>query len=79
MSEESLFNTVKIIFTEYGIPQKIMSHVGTNFMLDRFQQFSINMEQAVSSAYHPQSNRQVKACSKFIKFTFKNALIQAGT
>ena len=39
----------------------------------------INIEQAVSLAYHHQSNRQVKTCIKFIKCTFKNALIWAGT
>ena len=73
LSAESLVNTVKIIFAEYGIPQKIMSNVGTNFVSDTFQQFckSINVEQAVSSAYHHQSNGQVKACIKFIKCMFK--------
>ena len=73
LSAENLINAVKIIFAKYGIPQKIMSDVGTNFVSDRFQQFckSINIEQAVSSAYHHQSNGQVKACIKFIKCTFK--------
>ena len=58
-----------------------MSDTGTNFISERFWHLSkkINVEQAVSSAYHHQSNRQVKACIKFIKHTLKNALIQAGT
>ena len=70
---ENLINMVKMIFTEYGIPEKIMSDVGTNFVADSFWQFciSINIEQGISSAYHHQSNRQVKACIKFIKHTFK--------
>ena len=73
LSAENLINTVKIIFAEYGIPCKIMSDVGTNFVADRFWQFykSINIEQATSSAYHHQRNGQVKACIKFIKHTFK--------
>ena len=73
LSADNLINMVKIIFAEYGIPPKIMSDVGTNFIADRFQQFckSINMEQAISSAYHHQSNGQVKACIKFIKCMFK--------
>ena len=81
LSADNLINTVKIIFTKYGIPQKIMSDMGTNFIADRFQQLckSINVEQAISSAYHHQSNRQVEDCIKFIKCTFKIALIQAGT
>ena len=50
-----------------------MSDAGTNFVSERFRQFckSINIEQAVSSAYHHQSNGQVEACIKFIKCTFK--------
>ena len=73
LSVDNLINTVKIIFTEYGIPPKIMSDAGTNFVADRFQQFckSINIEQAISSAYHHQSNRQIEACIKFIKCMFK--------
>ena len=73
LSVENLINTVKIIFAEYGIPQKIMSDMGTNFVADRFWQFckSINVEQVISSAYHHQSNRQVEDCIKFIKCTFK--------
>ena len=81
LSAESFINTLNIIFAEYGIPKKIMSDVGTNLVSDRFQQFckTINIEQAVASAYHHQSNEQVKACIKFIKHTFKNAPIWAGT
>ena len=50
-----------------------MSDTGTNFVSDRFRQFckAINMEQAVSLAYHHQNNGQVKACIKFIKHGFK--------
>ena len=36
LSVENLINTVKIIFTKYGIPQKIMSDTGTNFVSHRF-------------------------------------------
>ena len=80
LSAESLITTTKIIFAEYGIPQKMMSDASTNFVSDRFHQFckSINIEQAASSAYHHQSNEQVKARKKFIKSTFKNALMQVG-
>ena len=70
---ETLINTVKITFTKYGIPQKIMSDVGTNFVSDRLWQFcaTINVEQAVSSAYHHQSNGHIEVCIKFIKCTFR--------
>ena len=52
---------------------KTMSDAGTNFVSDKFWQFckTINVEQEVSSAYHHQSNGQVKVCIKFVKCTFK--------
>ena len=70
---EHLINAVTEIFAKYGILQKIMSDAGTNFVSERFRQFckSINIEQAVSLAYHHQSNGQVEAYIKFIKHTFK--------
>ena len=73
LSAESLITTTKFIFAEYGIPQKLMSDAGTNFVSEKFWQFckTINVEQAVSLAYHHQSNGQVEACIKFIKCTFK--------
>ena len=68
LSVENLINTIKVIFAEYGIPQQIMSDAGINFVSDRFQQIckTISVEQAVSLAYHHQSNGQVEACIKFI-------------
>ena len=36
LSAESLINILKIIFAKYGIPRKIMSNAGTNFVSDRF-------------------------------------------
>ena len=73
LSTESLITTVKVIFAEYGIPCKLMSDTGTNFISDKFRKFctKLNIEQAVSSVYHHQSNRQVEACIKFIKCTLK--------
>ena len=80
LSAESLITTTKVIFAEYGIPQKLMSDDGTNFVSEKFWQFSktINVEQAISSAYHHQRNGQVKACIKFIKHTFKKCADSGG-
>ena len=36
LSTENLIATTKIIFAEYGIPCKIMSDAGTNFVSDKF-------------------------------------------
>ena len=50
------------------------------FVSDRFRNFcsSLNIKQAVSSAYNHQSNGQVEACIKFIKNVFKNVQIPVG-
>ena len=56
-----LINMVKTIFAKYGIPCKLMSNTGTNFVSDKFHQFCklVNIEQATSSMNHHQSNGQV--------------------
>ena len=76
-TKKNLITTVKVIFMEYGIPHKIMSDTGTNFVSDRFRKFcsSLNIE---SSAHHHQSNGQVEACIKFIKCTFKKCANSRG-
>ena len=74
LSAGSLIATIKVIFTEYGIPHRLMSDTGSYFVSGKFRSFcsTLNIEQAVSSSYHHQSNGQVKACIKFIKHTIKN-------
>ena len=58
-----------------------MSDAGTNFVSDGFRKFCsrLNIKQAVSSAYHHQSNGQVEARIKFIKHTLKNVLTPVVT
>ena len=59
LSVEHLINAVSAICAGYGIPHKLMSDAGTNFVSENFRCFyrSTNVEQAVSLAYHQQSNR----------------------
>ena len=66
---DSLILACKIIFLEYGLPRKIMSYTGSNFMSETFEKFcnKINTEHAASSSYHHQSNGQVKACIRIVK------------
>ena len=80
LSTEKLITTAKVIFAEYGILHKLMSDASTNFVSDKFRKFcsSLNIEQAVLSAYHHQINGQVKACIKFIKCTFKKCTNSSG-
>ena len=63
-------------FSEYGLPKKIISDAGGNFISDKFKRFckNLNIEQGISSSYYHQSNGQVEACIKFIKLTIKNAI-----
>ena len=81
LSTESLIATTKVIFVEYGIPLKLMSNAGTNFISDKFRKFCsrLSIKQAVSSVYHDQSNGQVEACINFIKCMLKNMLTLVGT
>ena len=81
LSAESLITTIKVKFAKYGILHKLMSDAGTKFVSDKFWKFcnSISVKQVVLSVYHHQSNGQVKACIKFIKQMFKNALTLVGT
>ena len=39
LSAESLIAAVKIILVEYGIPHRIMSDAGSNFISDKFKNF----------------------------------------
>ena len=73
LSADSLISAFKVIIAEYGIPKRVMSDAGGNFMAEKFKIFcnSLNIEQAISSSYHHQSNGQVEACMKFIKYTIK--------
>ena len=76
MCAESLILACKVIFLEYGLPKRIMSDAGGNFISEKFRQFCkfMNIEQVTSSSYHHQSNGQVEACIKIVKHTMKNAL-----
>ena len=67
----------KIVFTKFVLPKKMISDAGMSFISETFRHFhrQMNIEQAITLSYHHQSNRQVKACIKFIECTNKNALI----
>ena len=77
---ESLISVFKVIFSEYGISKRVMSDADSNFISEKFRNFcnSLNIEHAVSSSYHHQSNGQVKACIKFIKHTMKKCFNSGG-
>ena len=80
LSADSLILTCRIIFAEYGLPKKIMSDPGGNFISDKLKTFckSLNIEQAFSSSYHYQSNRQVEVCITFVKCTLQKCFDSMG-
>ena len=53
---------------------------GGNFVSDKFKTFckSLNIEQAFSSLYHHQNNRQVEACIKFVMCTLTKCFDTKG-
>ena len=69
LSAESLITTIKVKFSKYGIPQKLMSDAVTNFVSDKFQQCckTINVEQAVSLANHQTGQIVYQICKTYIQ------------
>ena len=49
LSADSLIAAVNFIFAEYGIPHRLMSDAGSNFISEKFKNIckSLNIEQAV--------------------------------
>ena len=68
-AERSVMLAYKVIFSKYGLPKRIMSDVGGNFVSEKFKEFcrKLNIEQALPSSYHHQSNGQVEAYIQCIK------------
>ena len=73
LSADSWILACKIIFLEYGLPRKIMSDEGSNFISEKFETFckTLSIECAKSSSFHHQSNGQVQTCIKLVKCTMK--------
>ena len=59
---DSFILTYKVIFSEHGTPKKMLD-AGGNFVSEKIKDFcrNLNIEEAVSSSYHHQSNGQVEA------------------
>ena len=73
LSTDSLISACKIVIAEYGNLKRVMSDAGGNFVSEKYKCFvtASNIEQAISSSYHHQSNGQVEACIKFSKCTLQ--------
>ena len=64
-----------IIF-RFWIPHGIISDNGTQFDNNKFRAFcdDFGIKKSFSSGYHPQTNNQVEAVNKIIKFNLKTKL-----
>ena len=73
LAADSLMLACKLIFSEYGIPGKIILDAGGNPISEKFEEFcrELNKECAVSPSYYHQSNGQVEACIKLVKHTIR--------
>ena len=73
LPRDSLILACEIIFSEYGLPRKIMSNAGGNFISEKNEKFCrrLHIECAALSSYHHQSNGQVEVCIKLVKQTMK--------
>ena len=50
LSAKNLIPTVKVIFAEYGIPCRVMSHAGSNFVSEKFRSFCSSLN--IDEQYH---------------------------
>ena len=71
-SADSLILTCKLFFQSMGYPKETcLTLVVISFQKNLGFCKSLNVEQALSSSYHHQSNGQVEACIKFVRCTLK--------
>ena len=72
-SAKDLIQAVKVVFAEFGLPKKLVSDAGMNFVSEQFQDFCrhLNIDQGMTTSYHHHCNGQVEACIKFVKCPIK--------
>ena len=77
LSADDLIIATNVVFTEFGLPKKLVLDAGTIFVSDLFKQFcgQLNTNKAITTSYYQQNNEQVEACIKFVDCAIKNALI----
>ena len=70
---EDLIQAARVLFSEFGLPTRLVSDAGMNSVSEQFKIFCrcLNIDQIVTSACHHQSNGQVEVCIKSVKCTRK--------
>ena len=76
LSAKTTINTCRKNFSRYGIPMKVITDNGTNFVNSEFKNFTIEWEfdHQTSSPHHQQANGKAEAAVKIAKHLLKKAL-----
>ena len=72
-STDNLMKMCKMVFSEYGLPSKIVSDLGTNFLSEKLEDFSrcLSIHHLIISSYNCESNGHAEAFIIFIKRMIK--------
>ena len=78
---DNLIATAKVIFAEYGIPQKLMSDAGTNFVSDKFRKFCRSSTLSRQCCQHITIKvmGRLKPALNSLNIHLKHTLIPVGT
>ena len=79
-TEESTHMIKSVIFPRYGVPRILISDGGTHFTGKDFSKClkKLGIEHRVSTAYHPQTNRQAETSNKQLKDILKKTVVKGG-
>jgi transposase InsO family protein len=79
-TEESITMTKNEIFPRFGTPRVLISDGGTHFTGKNFKMClsKLGIEHWVSTAYHPQTNRQVETSNRQLITVFNKTIEKGG-
>jgi hypothetical protein len=79
-TEESIAMIKSVIFPRFGTPRILISDGGTHFTGKNFKKClsKLGIEHRVSTAYHPQTNRQVETLNKQLKSILNKTIEKGG-
>jgi transposase InsO family protein len=79
-SEESIAMIKSMIFPRFGTPRILISDGGTHFTWKNFKKClsKLGIEHRVSTAYHPQTNRQAETSNRQLKSILNKTIEKGG-
>jgi transposase InsO family protein len=80
-STEKFIATIKsVIFSRFGTPRILISDGGTHFTRNNLKRClsKLGIEQRVSMAYHPQTNRQAETSNRQLKSILNKTIEKGG-